>query len=88
MFLAVDGKGKFSHILRVYLIDQRSQIRNIYNLSFLHPDILVNDVKTLMMEHLPESFSEKDLMRILWVLLFSSSIAVCRAFRRGPSGSR
>ena len=45
-----DGKGKFSHILRVYLIDKQKQIRNIYNLSFLHPDILVNDVKTLLME--------------------------------------
>lgn len=45
-----DGKGKFSHILRVYLIDKERQIRNIYSLSFLHPDILVNDVKTLLME--------------------------------------
>ena len=45
-----DGKGKFSHILRVYLIDQQRWIRNIYSLSFLHPDILVNDVKTLLME--------------------------------------
>ena len=56
---SVDGKGKFSHILRVYLIDQRSQIRNIYNLSFLHPDILVNDVKTLMMERVPESLAKR-----------------------------
>ena len=56
---SIDGKGKFSHILRVYLIDQRSQIRNIYNLSFLHPDILVNDVKTLMMERLPESLAKR-----------------------------
>lgn len=47
---SVDGKGKFSHILRVYLIDQQAQIRNIYSLSFLHPDILVNDIKTLIME--------------------------------------
>ncbi len=45
-----DGKGKFSHILRVYLIDAEQQIRNIYSLSFLHPDILLNDVKTLIME--------------------------------------
>jgi cytochrome c peroxidase len=45
-----DGRGKFSHILRVYLIDPEAKIRNIYNLSFLHPDILVNDVKTLLME--------------------------------------
>ena len=46
-----DGKGKFSHILRVYLIDQEQQIRNIYNLSFLHPDILVNDIQTILMEN-------------------------------------
>jgi len=45
-----DGKGKFSHILRVFLIDTEKQIRNIYSLSFLHPDILVNDIKTLIME--------------------------------------
>ncbi len=45
-----DGRGKFSHILRVYLIDPEAQIRNIYSMSFLHPDILVNDVKTLLME--------------------------------------
>lgn len=46
-----DGKAKkFSHLLRVYLIDRNSQIRNIYSLSFLHPDILINDIKTLIME--------------------------------------
>ena len=41
---------KFSHLLRVYLIDQKQQVRNIYSLSFLHPDILINDIKTLLME--------------------------------------
>jgi cytochrome c peroxidase len=46
-----DGiQRKFSHLLRVYLIDQKKQVRNIYSLSFLHPDILINDVKTLLME--------------------------------------
>ena len=46
-----DGKAKkFSHLLRVYLIDRDSQVRNIYSLSFLHPDILINDIKTLLME--------------------------------------
>ncbi len=45
-----ENKAKFSHILRVYLIDKNTSIRNIYSLSFLHPDILVNDVKTLLME--------------------------------------
>ena len=44
------GRNKFSHILRVYLIDRKKQIRNIYNVSFLHPDILINDILTLLAE--------------------------------------
>ncbi len=42
--------GTFSHVLRVYLIDKQRQIRNIYSVSFLHPDTLVNDVETLLLE--------------------------------------
>jgi cytochrome c peroxidase len=46
----VQGKdtGTFSHVLRVYLIDQNRQLRNIYSASFLHPDTLINDIKTLL----------------------------------------
>jgi cytochrome c peroxidase len=40
--------GTFSHILRVYLIDKNKKIRNIYSVSFLHADTLINDVKTLI----------------------------------------
>ena len=40
--------GTFSHILRVYLIDRDKQIRNIYSVSYLHPDALINDLKTLV----------------------------------------
>ncbi len=40
--------GTFSHQLRVYLIDRNKQIRNIYSVDFLHPDTLINDVKTLL----------------------------------------
>lgn len=40
--------GTFAHILRVYLIDENKQLRNIYSVSFLHPDTLINDVKTLL----------------------------------------
>ncbi len=40
--------GAFSHILRVYLIDKKKKIRNIYSVSFLHADTLINDVKTLL----------------------------------------
>ncbi len=42
--------GHFSHVLRVYLIDPKRQIRNIYNVDFLHPDLLLTDIRTLMME--------------------------------------
>ena len=40
--------GTFSHILRVYLIDKNRQLRNIYSVAFLHPDTLINDIKTLL----------------------------------------
>lgn len=43
--------GTFSHILRVYLIDTHKQLRNIYSVSFLHADTLINDVKTLLNEN-------------------------------------
>ena len=43
---------RFTHLLRVYLIDRDLQVRNIYSVSFLHPDILMNDVETLLLEPL------------------------------------
>lgn len=45
-----DPTGGFAHVLRVYLIDREKRIRNIYSVSFLHPDLLVNDVKTVLLE--------------------------------------
>ena len=45
--------GTFSHILRVYLIDRNKQLRNIYSVSFLHPDTLINDIKTLLLTPSP-----------------------------------
>jgi len=45
-----ENSGNFSHILRVFLIDPEMRIRNIYSVSFLHPDIIINDVKTLLLE--------------------------------------
>ncbi len=57
-----DGKdtGNFSHILRVYLIDPELRIRNIYSVSFLHPDIIINDLKTLLMEYGVEANQSHD----------------------------
>lgn len=41
--------GRFSHLLRVFLIDRDRQIRNIYSASVLHPDLVMADIKTLRM---------------------------------------
>ena len=41
--------GSFSHLLRVFLIDHNKQIRNIYSVSFLHADTVVNDIKTILL---------------------------------------
>lgn len=50
----VDESGKelpsFSHILRVFLIDPQKRIRNIYSVSFLNPDIIINDARTVLLE--------------------------------------
>ncbi|MCZ6642290.1 MAG: SCO family protein [Gammaproteobacteria bacterium] len=47
-----DGRylGTMSHLLRVFLIDERMRIRNIYSVSFLHADTIANDVETLLGE--------------------------------------
>jgi len=42
--------GSMSHILRVFLIDSHKNIRNIYSPSFLHPDILLADIRTVLAE--------------------------------------
>lgn len=42
--------GAYSHVLKVFLIDPDRNVRNIYSTSFLNPNLIVNDIKTLMME--------------------------------------
>ncbi|MCB1800431.1 MAG: SCO family protein [Gammaproteobacteria bacterium] len=51
-----DGKqtSQISHVLRVFLIDPERRIRNIYSVSFLHPDLVLADVRTLMTETEPD----------------------------------
>lgn len=39
-----------SHMLKVYLIDPGGEVREIYSTSYLHPAVLLNDVKTLLLE--------------------------------------
>lgn len=38
------------HMLKVFLIDGRGMVREIYSLAYLHPAVIVNDIKTLAME--------------------------------------
>lgn len=43
--------GVYRHVLKVYLLDRRRQVRNIYSVGFLHPDLVWNDVRTLQMDN-------------------------------------
>lgn len=47
-------KVSFAHILKSYLIDRQGYIRNIYSVSYLHPNIVINDVKTVLEEAHPQ----------------------------------
>jgi cytochrome oxidase Cu insertion factor (SCO1/SenC/PrrC family) len=39
-----------THMLKVFLLDQRGQVREIYSTAFLHPEVILNDLKTLALE--------------------------------------
>lgn len=38
------------HVLKVFLVDKRGWIREIYTTSYLVPQVVVNDIKTLLLE--------------------------------------
>ena len=40
----------FYHVLRVFLIDPQRRIRNIYSVSFLHTDLILTDLQTLLLQ--------------------------------------
>jgi protein SCO1 len=42
--------GPLYHIFRAFLIDSSGQIRNIYSLDFLDPELVLTDVKTLILD--------------------------------------
>lgn len=46
--------GTFSHVLKVFLIDQHHEVREIYMTAFLTPDMVYNDILTLLMETEPK----------------------------------
>jgi protein SCO1/2 len=38
------------HMLKMFLIDARGEVREIYTLSYLQPQVMFNDIKTLALE--------------------------------------
>ena len=57
---------QYAHLLRVFLIDKRRRIRNIYSTAFLHADTIINDVKTILAEEVSSKSSlETDRIKAL-----------------------
>ena len=54
-YVTSGGGGKatreLSHVLKVFLIDPAGDIREIYTSTFLHPQVVMNDIATLLLEH-------------------------------------
>jgi protein SCO1 len=44
------ARRELSHVLKVFLIDREGDIREIYSSLFLHPQTVLNDIETLLME--------------------------------------
>lgn len=55
-----DASGKptraRAHMLKMFLIDRQGRVREIYSSAFLHPEVILNDIRTLALEDgaLPE----------------------------------
>ncbi|WP_299880527.1 cytochrome c peroxidase [uncultured Cocleimonas sp.] len=60
--MSVNGEetGDISHILRVFLVDPKLKVRNIYSLGFLHPEVILADIKTLILEDDAYKISSND----------------------------
>jgi cytochrome oxidase Cu insertion factor (SCO1/SenC/PrrC family) len=42
--------GFYNHVLKVFLIDKAREVREIYTTAYLLPEVVLNDIKTLLME--------------------------------------
>ena len=49
-----DARGRptrtISHMLKLFLLDREGRVREIYSTAFLHPEAMLNDIRTLVME--------------------------------------
>ena len=41
---------ELSHVLKVFLVDRDGDVREIYSSNFLHPEVVLNDIETLLTE--------------------------------------
>ena len=39
-----------NHMLKLFLIDSKGVVREIYSLAFVHPEVMLKDIQTLLME--------------------------------------
>jgi protein SCO1/2 len=50
----IDAEGNptraLHHMLKVFLIDPRGRVREIYSLAFIQPEVMLNDIRTLYLE--------------------------------------
>jgi cytochrome c peroxidase len=42
--------GLYRHVLKVFLLDARHRVRNVYSTGFLHAPLVLNDVRTVLGE--------------------------------------
>jgi len=40
--------GRYRHVLKVFLVDAQGNIRNVYSTGFLVPELVINDIKTVL----------------------------------------
>jgi len=45
--------GLFRHVLKVYLLDDKHQVRNIYSTGLFSAQLVMNDIATILMEAAP-----------------------------------
>ena len=47
-----DGEwtGLFRHVLKVFLLDAKNRVRNVYSVGFLNPVLVLNDVRTVLLD--------------------------------------
>jgi len=46
--------GPLAHVLKVFLLDERATVREIYTTAYLFPEVIMNDIKTLRLEDRPQ----------------------------------